>query len=225
MIIDIIQAQDGMEQLFDVFYDNIPKYSGKLGRFSALETFSLRNRTQKINLTGAFALPSPLDMVPMIYIFGRPKILHFCYCQNGMRRLGTIGCYEVGIRKAHHRIIDASGRKFHAYHFSDGGYEYLPIYLDDVTQVAVIEATPLTAEGSRSRYKLYILDDYRDCADIFSMYVMYFANWYDTKRLRSKPKKNTVDKKSAVSYIDKFDREWLAKNFPKTDPEEDSEIR
>lgn len=216
MIIDIIQTHANSEQLFDVFYDDRPKYTGKLGRFSALETFSLRDRVRKINLMGAFAIPSPLDMVPLIYLLGRPKVVHNCYCQNGMRRLGTIGCYEVGIRKSHHRITDASGRKFIAYSFAEGGYEYLPIYFDDSVQVAMVEAS-LTVQDSCKRYKLYVLDDYGDCADIFSMFVMYFANWYDAKRWRAKAGTNTVNKKPTRNYKEKFDPQWHIKNFPENE--------
>lgn len=220
MIININQTEANSEQLFDVFYDNSPKYNGKLGRFSALETFSLRNRLQKINLTGAFALPSPLDMVPLIYLLGRPKVIHNCYCQNGMRRLGVIGCIEEGIRKAHHRITDAENRLFHAYHFTKDGYEYIPIYFGETEQVAMVESS-LTVENSCHRYKIYLLDDYKECADIFSMFVMYFANWYDTKRFRAKAGTKTIQKKQSVSYKDKFDPEWHKVNFPETEPEED----
>lgn len=221
MIIDINQTEANSNQLFDVFYDNKPKYNGKLGRFSALETFSLRNRASKANLTGAFALPSPLDMVPLIYLLGRPKVIHNCYCQNGMRRLGVIGCIEEGIRKAHHRITDAENREFHAYHFTKNGYEYIAIYLGETEQVAMIESS-LTLKDSCHRYKMYLLDSYSECADIFSMFVMYFANWYATSRFRAKAGTKTVQKKQTRNYKDKFDPEWRAVNFPETVPDENT---
>ena len=213
MIININQTQADRDQLFDVFYDNMPKYRGKLGRFSPLETFSLRSKIQKLNLTGAYALPSPLDMVPFTYIFGRPKIIRNCYCQINMRRLGTIGCVEEGIAKIHHHITDSSGTKFDAYHFAEyNGSEYICIYLEDDLQVAMIESS-LTVENSCKRYTLYILDEYKDRADIFSMFVMYFDNWYNATRFRAKNGTTTAQKKPTKVYTDKFDPNWHVVNF------------
>lgn len=219
MIIDINQTHANSEQLFDVFYDNSPKYSGKLGRYTPLETFSLRNRAQKINLTGAFALPIPIDMVPLTYLFGRPKVVKNCYCQNGIWRLGTIGCVEEGIGKAHYHIADADNRKYDAYHFAEyQGCEYLCIYFEDRVHAATV-VTSLTVKDSCYRYRLYLLDEYKDSADMLAMFVMYFANWYNTKRFRARSGTYTVRKKPSTNYTDKFDPEWHTLNF-KTEREE-----
>ena len=220
MIVTIKQTQAKGALHFDVFYDNRPKFRGRLGRFFKFETISMRDQIHRITVTGAFALPKFVDILPFKQLLGKPRMVRNCYCQSNGARIGTIGCVAEGHGRAHHHITDLLGRVFDVYHIVQDGYEYLCIYSEGGEQVAIVESN-LALKNSCNHYELYITGTYEDYADLFSLFVIYFDNWYNTDRVWAKSV-TVANEKHAIAYLDKFDPEWRARNFP-VDEDEDSE--
>ena len=201
MIIEVKQTGGSDARGFDVFYDDIPKFVARLGKFFSIETFYLSDRPHGVRYSGEFALPSPMDMIPL----NRPKTVKNCFIKKNSRNYGTIGKYDEGLIKAHYHIADRVGGKFDAFHFSDNGREFITVYKEDTShQVALID---IGSQGLYTHYKIYVADEAEPSADTLALFTVYFSNWNLIGR-------KGVTKRSAQAYSDKFDPTWLEQRFP-----------
>ena len=119
---------------------------------------------------------------------------------------------KLGFYKNLYEIGLPCGDVFYCFYLSKGSFDYVSVYSDD-KQIALIE-TYLNVNDYKYTHKLYILDNYKEFAEILSLFTLYYANFTFSRRFHMS-KTSTYTKAWTISSYDyKYDPQWRETNFP-----------
>ena len=217
VIISIKQTASNISQKFDIFWGKEYKYQGSLGAAAVLQNFEMSDAQNGVSFVGRYESPKWFDLIPFKYLFGRPSMFKNSVVEKNGAPLGGFSFSKVGLYKKRYVITDAVlGREYFAYTYAHGSFEYISIYFGDA-QIALVE-NYLNTINLCNNYKLYILDEYDDCADLFALFVLYFDNWNYTHRINmQRGSYHTYVVAQFTRYKKMYDPEWREKYFPDED--------
>lgn len=209
MIIKIKQTSSNIRQSFDVESENFYLH-GEAGNISRLQTITLSNKNTTIK--GVYNLSKWENYIPLRYLFGYANLTRIFHLYKNDNTYGCFVFSKHGFMKSSYVISLNSGEIFHCYYRSKGSFHYISIYERD-QQIALVE-TYLSVDDYKYTHKLYLLDAYRQFADVLSLFVLYFASYHFAKRFHMSIGSFNGKSWSYSQYNDKYNSEWRERNFP-----------
>ena len=210
MIIKIVQTASNIKQTYDIEGENF-YYRANAGSFSRLQSITLVNREN--TLKGVYHLSKPINYIPLRYLFGKPNLTRAFQIYKNGGAYGNVVYSKRGFNRSCYLITTNRREEFECYDLYRGSFHYISIYRGNV-QIALVE-TYLSVNDYEYTHKLYLLDDYVELADIFSLFVVYYAGYNFAKRLHMNIHSTTYVKAWSISsYSDKYDPNWRETHFP-----------
>lgn len=211
MIITISQTASNIKQTYEISSSGF-WYSGSAGSVSRMQSITLSNNEDTIK--GVYNIPKWNNCIPLSYLFGKANLIRFFQLYKNGSPYGNIVFSRHGFLKSYYVITTDSGEILRCYRLSRGSYDRVSIYHGE-TQIALLE-THLSTYDHKYTHKLYLLDDYRQSADILSFFAVYYASHTFARRMHMDAGRTVLIQWSFSGYKDKYDPKWLETHFSDT---------
>lgn len=212
MIIDVKQTHGNFTQKFDIYYDGKFRYYGFLGNVNARQSVLMGSPDGKTEFYAKYVRHPFSHNLPFRYLFNLKTITQNFVCSKGEDLVGSFLRLQDGFQTYHYEISkNENERPFTVYVVSQGKVRNLLIYFRD-EQIALIEMNLVTVNNC-DEYRLYLLDEYTEYADLFSLFILYYDNWNCTERFRGQictrySVEYTVSKNNTM-----YDPRWKERHF------------
>lgn len=209
MIIKITQTESNTRQSYEIEGEDF-YFSGNAGSISRLQTITLRNRETTIK--GVYHLSKWVNYIPFRYLTGKANITRTFYLYRNDELYGTVVFSKHAFWGSFYVIALKGGEVFHCFDRYVDSFHYISIYRNE-TQIALIE-TYLNVTDLKFTHKLYLLDEYRQFADTFSFFTVYYAGYCFAHRFHMSSGSTYRKGRSITNYAYKYNPQWRAKHFP-----------
>ena len=213
MVIKISQTASNVQQKFDIYYDYNYMYEGELGSVNKYQKILLKKDGEGI-LEGKFYVSNVKHFIPFRHLFGLEDLSQNVKIFDKDNEAASFVFSKHGFLKSCYKITYKE-KTLNCYKYSKGRFDFLSIY-DSDKQIAEIQIYT-TCIDNKYNYKIYLLDEYKEMAEIFSMFVLYYANYNYTDRFHmSKGVEVTYTVYQLTRYKKKYNPNWLRENFAQT---------
>lgn len=209
MIIKISQTASNIKQSYDIEGENF-YFKGNTGSFCRLQSITMLNKETAIK--GVYNISKWINYIPLRYLFGGVNLTRAFHLYKNDNLYGSIVFSKHGFLKSFYVIALDSGEIFYCYSLSRGSFEYISIYQGD-TQIALVE-TYLSVNDLKYTHKLYLLDSYKQFAETFSFFVLYYASYNFSERFHMSGGSTYKKSWSFSKYNNKFNPKWRETYFP-----------
>lgn len=160
MIVRIRQTSVGMKLRYDIESDGF-FFQGERGGLHEAQRITMTGGG--VTLTGSFRVPS----------FRNARRTRVFELERNGGTIGRVARLTEGWGKICYVIELLSGAELRCYSRCKGGFDYVAVY-EGGKQIALLENYLRSVEG-RHDHKLYLLDEYREHAEVLSWFAMYYA--------------------------------------------------
>ncbi len=209
MIVKISRTTSNIAPSYDIEGENF-YYNGHIGPISRLQTIVLSN--QENTIRGTYRVSQWVNYIPLRYLFGEANLTRTFNLYKNEEDYGGILFSQHGYMKSFYLIALKNGEIFHCYRRREGSFDYVTIYQGD-TQIALIE-TYLNVNDCQYNHKLYLLNTHKEFADVFSFFVLYYANYHFVARFYISKGSQYTYSRSFSKYDHKYDPKWRETHFP-----------
>lgn len=209
MIIKLTQTASNIKQYYDVEGEDF-FFVGKIGSINRLQPIKMFNENTLIK--GVFNFSKCINYIPFRWLLGKENHTKKFQVFKNENLYGSITFSRNGFMQSCYTITLESGNSFHCYCRTIGSFDYVSIYQGE-NQIALIE-TYLNTNSLKYTHKLYILDNYNQFSDIFSFFVLYYANFNFIERFHMSVGSFYVKSWSISRYNSKYNPKWREMNFP-----------
>ena len=213
MVIKISQTASNVKQKFDIYYDYNYMYEGELGSINKYQKISLKQNDIDV-LEGKFFVSNVKNFVPFRHLFGFEDLSQNVKIFDKEKEIASFVFSKHGFLKSCYKITYKE-KTINCYKYSKRRFDFLSIY-DSDKQIAEIQIYT-TCVDNKYNYKVYLLNEYKEMAEIFAMFVLYYANYNYTDRFHmSKGVEVKYSVYQLTRYKKKYNPNWLRENFAQT---------
>lgn len=216
MIIKITQTSANIRQCYDMKeIDNGIDFhfQGKAGSLSSKEPITLTSETEV--LEGLHYISDAKNYIPFRYLFGGANLTRGFDIFRNEESIGSIVFSQHGFLKSFYLISLNDDTFLRCYTVAKDSFEYVCIYKYESGrehQISLIE-TYLYTNDYKYTHVVYILDDYKQLADVISFFAIYYSSYNYAERFHMS-KGSSYEKKFTISkYKDKYNAAWKADHF------------
>jgi hypothetical protein len=239
MIIKMYQSKANIKQEFEIYYNDVFKYTGKQSALSS----ACPNMLCKLDNT----IPFKSRVNKKTYLINLIRELSYSFCILFLwqtfkniwiillvllsHRLIPYVAHEhavfdgTGQKVARFRMIrkpfltnsyrmDFAGKDYRLYIYCRSHYKYISVYLDEV-QIAQINKN-LHTEDNKDNYMLYLLDEEAAAADLLTMFTLYYDSYNHTTRGAVELGKKWQWSWTIGPMNRFYNKDWLPAHFPKS---------
>ena len=225
MIIEAIKFSNSSGN-YDIYHDNSYVFRGQRSLYFNIKDILLL-KEQEVYIWARYKFVNPFNYIPFLNFLGFRKNNRKFIVYDDLTPIATFS-YETKFHKSRYKIVLSNSDVLYAYIYYKKGFYYLSIYKNvhkEEKQIALVEKQIHSSELNQ-KCKFYLLDEYKDLANVLSIFLLYFEGKITPPRIRIHigpfggsvsmgfNNYNAYNIPLFNSYSEKYNPTWREVNFP-----------